>query len=223
MSTFEERKEEFLNYIKEDEEVLNRIVTDNMYTDEGKKTLGVIFTPKDDRELIVAKTLYSITADFIKLIDGVYFNEIKEIPYEENVGLKFYIDSINALKNNEEIKYDFDVKKNAEIVYSSMVAILDDAEEAYGYVAKETGFDLDDQVENTQFVIYMDKVKEYMDKVNQYNKDYKECTDEELNKALEFSLEFHKVCEKGKINYEEEKGKVLSKEMKDQINKIFDK
>ena len=223
MSTFEERKEEFLNYIKEDEEILSRIINDNINTDGGKKILGIIFTPKNDRELTVGKTFYSITSDLIKLIDDIYYDDIKEIPYEENVGLKTYINIINSLKNNEEIKYDYDIKKNAEIFYSSMVAMLDDIEEAYEYVAKETGYDLEDQVESAQFVVYMEKAKEFMDSINQNKKDYNECTDEELNIALEFSKEFHKICEKGKINYEEEKGKVLSKEMKDQINKAFDK
>ena len=214
MSTFEERKEEFLNYIKEDEEVLSRIINDNINTDGGKKILGIIFTPKNDRELTVGKTFYSITSDLIKLIDDIYYDEIKEIPYEENVGLKTYINIINSLKNNEEIKYDYDIKKNAEIFYSSMVAMLDDIEEAYEYVAKETGFDLEDQVESAQFVVYMEKAKEFMDSINQNKKDYNECTDEELNIALEFSKEFHKICEKGKV---------LSKEMKNQINKAFDK
>ena len=217
MSNFEKEKEEFLEYVRKDEDILESIVNNNMNNPEGQKTLGIMFNPSNEKELLVSKTLYAMSSASLKLVNAAYFDEIEEIPFEENEGLKNTIKTIMKLKNGEELERTFSTKDAAKYCYQYFVVLLTDMEEAMEYIAKETGFDLEDPIEGVQFSSYLDKVKEFNEggKNLSDKKDLESVSMEKLNTSYEFALEFKRLAEEGINNHKkQEEAKKLNKSKK---------
>lgn len=218
MKTFEQKKEEYLEKLKEEPELIGNLVFNNNKTEMGQRTLELLFTPKNERELQVAEIIFSITKDMTDLLENISYDEVVVPPYDENEGLKTYIKMIRSLKEtgsieSAELDEKPNPKKEARVMYDFIVAIMDDSDEAVDYIAKSTGFDLEDVVEGAQFKVYMDKCQAIMDERNNYkNRDIEDLSDYELLYGKEYSLEFHELCKCGKKDYKkEEKHKKLFK------------
>lgn len=207
MNNFEEKKVEFFKKLKSEPDVLKSIIESNNKTENGQKTNEIILTPKNERELEIGEICYTMSKDLIKLIDDVTYGEIKSIPLDENIGLKTLISLINAVKNDEK---DFKLVDEitpqylAKILYGITVGMIDDMEEAINYIASESGFDLNDEIEAAQFKIYINQFKKFSDSLNVTNKNFENCTDKDISDAKEFVEEFHKLCVEGKKDLENE-------------------
>lgn len=208
MTDFEQRREEYFKKIKSKPEILEKIIVDNYNSEKGQKTLEIIMTPRNERELDAAEILYSMTSDLIMLLESYYNDELEEITLEENKGIKAYIDIIKGLKEGKEeaslIPKEATAKEIAEILYSFVVALLFYSDDAVDYIAEKAGFDLSDDFVAQQFVVYYEKSKRIMDSGNSSEKDFEECTEEEIKAAKETAIEFHKRCEEGKKDLSKE-------------------
>ena len=226
MTSFEVKREKYFKKIKGNKQLLVRIIHDNKDTEKGQEMLEVLLTPKNEKELSVAKILYSMVSDLVLLMDRYYGDELKEIPNEENEGLKTYIKTIKRLKNNEDIKEiskDETPEHGAKVLYDFIVASLTNSEGSLEYIAEESGFNLSDDLELAQFEVYMNKAKRIMEENNLTNKKYQDCSDEEIKNAKILAEEFHKCCEEGKKDLSNKtQTESITRQLTKAIMKAFD-
>lgn len=213
MSEFEMRREEYFNVIRDNPDIINKIVADNNNTEQGKKMLEILITPKNERELDGAEILFTFISSILSLLE----NEMKEIPNEENKGFKEYIRIINGLKEGKEdselVVRDYPSRDCAKILYDSFVSFLADPYAFSEYIAKETGFDLEDEFESRQFNVYMEHAKRIMNENDVSSKNLVDCTKEEIEKSRKIVNEFSRLCQDGKVSYDDEE-KVFEKRNK---------
>jgi len=208
MTNFEQRREKYFNMIKSKPEILDKIISDNNNSEKGQKSLEVLLTPRNERELDAAEILYSMTSDTIILVDKIYNDEIEEIPLEENKGINAYVRIIKELKEGkDEAKLYTDKtspKEFAEILYGFIIGFVSNGEDIVEYIGTKSGFDMTDDFEQKQFSVYFDKARRIMDSKNASQKDLNECTDEEVANARLMAEEFHKCIEEGQKDLSKE-------------------
>ena len=200
MGDFEREREEYFKEVRKNPEIISKLVSDNESTEKGQETLKLLLIPSNERELTVAKALFSMSSDVIKLIDDIEDDEVKDIPKEENKGFNYVIETINAIKSGKEVKpiFESDIEYAAKVMYEFFVGTIDCTEDAFEYIASKTGFNLDDELESMQFSLYIDKAKSIMQNLNGQKGNLSDCSDDEIKSSLEFAKAFHKCCEEGK-------------------------
>ena len=222
MDNFEKRKIEYLKMLKSEPYIMKKIIESENKSEKGQKTIEMILTPKNEMELEIGEACFKMTKDISKLVDDIIDDEVKSILPNENAGLKVLINCVNTIKNNEEnlkstleptqedmAKKIYGIDKAtpeyvAKIMYGLVVGMVNDTEESFKYIASETGFDLNDEIEAAQFSIYINKGKQICDSLNVTNKNFENCTDDDIVKAKELVEEFHKLCKDGKKDLENE-------------------
>lgn len=207
MSTFEERKKEYLK------EVENLIKSGKTITPHDEKSAEIMFNPTNEKELDVAELLLQLLCDSFSLVEGLNFDEIKEIPNEENEGLNTYVKVMNSLKKGEKVSpiiKSISTKMFAKINYGLLVSSLVNSEESTIYIANKTGFDLDNEEDSEEFNSLFTRSKIILEAANFINKSFEECSDADIKKAQEYSNEFHRLCVEGRVDYKTETNKELS-------------
>lgn len=203
MEDFEKRREEYYEFLGNNLDVLTKIIEDNKHNEENKKTIKIILHPKDIKELYVAETIFTMAKTHIELLTCYYSETLKEIPIEENDGVNFLIRIINALKNNEnvlDIIKDINVSEIARLSLLQTIALLGDPNDIKMYIAKNTGYNFEDESEVKDFEEKFAKACSAFNKRDV--KDYRECTQEELENSRKYAKEFAKCFEDTKMTRE---------------------
>ena len=144
-------------------------------------------------------------------------NNLLTIANNIRKGFKEYIRIINGLKEGKEdselVVRDYQSRDCAKILYDSFVSFLSDPYAFSEYIAKETGFDLEDEFESRQFNVYMEHAKRIMNENDVSSKNLVDCTKEEIEKSRKIVNEFSRLCQDGKASYDDEE-KVFEKRNK---------
>ena len=202
---FKQRQEEYLTKIKNNPDIINKIIIDKD-TEEGKRSIEVIFNPKNEKELFVAEAMFSMTTNILDLFEKIRNGEIETIPNNENTGLRLYIEVIDALKNNEKEYAEYLVKSTspkeiARMLYETIIAFTtDDPYDCIKYIANESGFDCKTEYEIIDFYDYYEQAKELIDKNGNLSKDLEDCTTEDFELVDEVVNEFSRLCKKERHN-----------------------
>jgi hypothetical protein len=207
MTSFEERKKEYLEKIGSNPEVLKRIIKDTRKSNRESEMIAIMTRPETERDLLIAKTLFLVTNDAMNLMNDVVNGTVKSIPMEENEGIKSYVEELKTLKginNSSPSVNERTPKEEAKKMYGLIVAITDYGRSAIDYIAYQAGFNLEDQNELSQFLVFMDVLKITNGDTSIANVDFQICSDEEINQVKELAEEFHQLCISGRKEFEEE-------------------
>lgn len=202
--TFEEKREEYYNLLRNNLELLYKIIEDNK---NKEKSLEILLTPKNDRELEIAKCIFSYFNSFLNFVNNINDDKIKNIDIENNKSLDLLIEVINTLKeeNKEKIneleKYlskTIDPLFMAKLMYDSTISFSINAEEVQGYIMYKTGFDPSDELDNIRFQIYINRANKmiYKNKID-FKLDESNIDSNEVTSTLIMINEFNRLCEDG--------------------------
>ena len=101
MDDFIKRKKDYLQKLKENPRVLQKLTVNE---GDPQKMMMMVLDPKNEEELKIVDTLITFFIDILDLVHRAAMKEVKEIPLEENVGISYYIEVINALKDEKEVR-----------------------------------------------------------------------------------------------------------------------
>lgn len=201
MTKFEERKKAYLEAIQEKADVLLTLYENNNNNEQGKESLRLILSPKNEKEFAAAIFLFSMSEDMMGIINDSIDDNLRSIPKEKNEGYNYLIREIEALKVGKKIDKKLSPEMGARIIYDFTIGCMLDSSDMTDYIAERTGFDLAVDSSSEKFYLYMDQAKEMLNQNSGViKKSLDECTEEELEIAKEFVKEFHKCCFKGKIS-----------------------
>ena len=202
--SFEERKREHLETLKDDVKSLTILTLGAPFDDVAKDMLKIITNPKDDRELKIAKITWSITKDTILLKEDIELNRAKPLPVRESAYFGALIDIINCLKEDDlekayEVRNEVFLKQGGKLAYEMLVK--QDRrylQEAFGYVAMKCGYNIVSEEEGKELVDYVTRAKEIMsDNNDDYTKkspyDY---DDYDIEKASNVATGLHEIVSK---------------------------
>lgn len=218
MKSFEEKREEYFNEMKSDSDFLMSVMATK--DNQDQKTMEVLFTPKNDQELEIAKVLYRYISDSIRVtlraLEGAYEEDTEWNP-KESPYFNLYEGLIKGLMKNGEIDKSlidpachYRGRESALLTYDMLTGFVSHVDEAYETLAEDCGIDFDDDFSAIQFKLYFDRIKEYIETnseapiSNLFDK-------EKFSNFKSFVEEFHELCTQDKGKEQEEKGPRLSR------------
>ena len=191
MKSFEERKKEYFEKLRNDSYVWNAIINDP----NNINILGILIDPKDDKELELGEYYYNMMCDLRNLIEESFGSDDKKIAIEENAGVKYAIKCINLSKESKE-KYkeyisNLTPSEVAEIMYSFTIGMITDIEELYLYIAHKVGVDFNNPVELAKMNMSLKSSNLLLDKnIPDFT------TEEGIIFFKEYVNKFHELCTK---------------------------
>lgn len=203
MKNFETRKQEYLNKLKENEELIERLIGSNN-TPISEQNVKTILSPNNEKELNVAEITFTIFKDTNDLLDAIKEGRIKELPFEDNEALNIIISIMKDIKTTGTVdkeKYTKIVEeKVGKILYGYMIASLTDGSGMLDYVANSVGYDLDDQVDFVKFTCDFILAKQVLNVEKETNfGTIDNVTKRDIEDMKMFSEQFHEVCKEGII------------------------
>ena len=100
MENFKEKREAYLEMLEENKELKRQMLAETISMNEPRR-VEIFLNPANEKELLFSETLFTFYKDVKDLTRRVDTGEIKDIPVEENDGLKAIIKMFKALLNNE--------------------------------------------------------------------------------------------------------------------------
>jgi len=204
METFEDRKRNYLNGLNEHIDILVSLVNK-----EHNKMTEIILDPKNDGELMVANATIQMIIDMKELVENIEDGMVKPIDMKSSYVVNLFIRIIKALmsRNQEEVNNcylelkDTNIKDAAKLIYEMMVVFVVDPDKTIEYIANESGFNIDNEVDAARFQLYLQKANEITNKKKAIDTENIDANDEmQINEYVAFTNELHKLCEEGKIN-----------------------
>ncbi len=199
MDDFIRRKKEYLQKLKDNPQVLNKITVNK---GDPQKMMMMVLDPKNEEELRIVDSLITFFIDILDLLHRAAMKEVKEIPLEENVGISYYIEVINALKDEKEVRTvdKLTPEEGAKILYAFLAGMINDSDATIIYIAEKTGFDLKDEIQAKLLELYLNLANKAFEK----NSNFVETTEESpnrsnLDESVAFCELFHQLCEEGKL------------------------
>lgn len=196
MKDFNERKKEYLNKLRENIYILDKITVDK---GDPQGLMEKLLDPKDEEELKMMNMIITLFIDIFDLKERSSVGDVKKILLEENIGINYYIDIINKLKLKKDINLFEKINsiEAAEILYGFLTGTVSNSHEAICYIAEKTGFNLDDEIELRRFELYLDKANALFEKNNEFTSPINEKVD--IEDSFAFCKKFHELCEEGKL------------------------
>ena len=136
MDDFIKRKKDYLQKLKENPRVLQKLTVNE---GDPQKMMMMVLDPKNEEELKIVDTLITFFIDILDLVHRAAMKEVKEIPLEENVGISYYIEVINALKDEKEVRTvdKLTPEEGAKILYEFLTGMINDSDETLIYIAEK--------------------------------------------------------------------------------------
>ena len=213
MKSFEEKRENYFNEMKNDFDFFMSVMSNK--GNQNQDAMKILFTPKNEQELEIATTLYMYISDEIKVTKKLFEESSKdrnEWKPEESPFTQLYEILIKGLskdgtidKNIIDPVCNYRGKESAVLLYDMITVFLVHPSETFEYLAKKCVIDLEDELSVSQFNLYSDRIKEYIDTNSE--SPVTSINDETAFKHFKiFAEEFHKLCSQDK-----EKGPKLLK------------
>ena len=226
MKSFEEQKKEYFNKLEKYGEFLKQLSEKK----ENKELVSILLLPKDEKELEFANHYIMFLEDTIGVVSNAMCENLVKINLNDNIFIKYMIDTINSLYSNNSIeeikkikkKYDgTDPKTTAQVIYEMYVILSSDPEEMGKFICDKCGFDMTNQVQLMQLNLLMVQAKESLEiglNSNIYDK-------EGMDVFILFADYFHDFYMKGVIDHSNpEVDELLADYFEEETdNKIFTK
>ena len=203
MKSFEEKREEYFNEMKSDSDFIMSVMATK--DNQDQKTMEVLFTPKNDQELEIAKVLYRYISDSIRVtlraLEGAYEEDTEWNP-KESPYFNLYEGLIKGLMKTGEIDKSlidpachYRGRESALLTYDMLTGFVSHVDEAYETLAEDCGIDFDDDFSAIQFklldgpsLLFENRLKAILTKKNFEFKD-DENLDEQLVDAVAFAIQ----------------------------------
>ena len=200
MENFDTRKKEYLDYLRKNLYLLDKMSFKNNPEIEDKM-IELLLNPSDENELKYANSVVGFISDIDDLEQRCKTGRIKIIPLPENRGINLLIDIINAYKNKAEIESVFVENQlmSADIIYGTAVAYMADIENTIEYMIKECGLDIHNEIDLKLFQLYLDKASAVMKFGDSPDISHSFLKVDNVEQAYTLFTDFHKLCEEGKI------------------------
>ena len=208
---FFERRDNYYNKMRQHPEVLTEMLKrfekeDKYDSSEIIEAKRVIFHPADEEELEFDVALCDALINIKALTDSLP-SEIRSINIEDNYGLSYYINIVNAVKNNDNVnevmKEELTPELIAKILYSFIVATVVDSEGTFEYVANKIGLNLENDFDREQLIVYTEEAFKIINVPDFSFSGDTEKKQMELESVIKFTKEFNKLYEEGRIPEEE--------------------
>lgn len=200
MEDFKTRKAEYLKKLRNNPKIASEIIKNLDDSESDQKTIGIVIAPANDKELALADYLFSFMSESDSLEKDIFNDEIEKIPNEENESIELFSDIINVTKNGEEFSSIAlsNPEYLAKVLYQFYVSYISDTENFRDAVAQKTGFNLDNKIEATMFLIHFDKAVEIFKKQFDTKQDIMNCTSEDIEESNRLLNEFKRLHKEGK-------------------------
>lgn len=202
--SFKEKKEAYLKMLDEDKELKSKMSAEILSMAEPRR-MEIFLNPANEKELMFSETIITFYKDIIDLTNRVDTGEIKDIPIEENDGLKAIIKMFNAMLNNDTdvrlIDSSLSQEEQAKTVYELLVS-LKDGDLLINEVNNSIGFNYLSIFDQMKVLKAWERFPDYL-RVSAFtttNKTIDEYIDTELNDLVIFTDTFHDYCENGKLD-----------------------
>lgn len=200
MKNYLERKEKYLNKVKEHPDVI-AFLAKNVKNEDDKKQLMIALFPSNEKELTYAELYFDFTCDYISYEEKSKKGEVKLIPLEENEGINMLVEVINNLKNGDynHKKYPESFNKRAKICYELFNGTTANIFDTYEYILEKCNIDRNDEGEIELLSTYLDMAEDLcFNDLLPFNVKNNVITDEVIENSIIFNREFHRLCEEGK-------------------------
>lgn len=202
---FEKRKQEYLERINSNEEILNEMKEHFRKSfKDAEDRIELIVNPKNEKELLLAEPLYTFFVDMLLLTKRIDNEEVIEIPFEESEGVQILTNSIRAIMNGDEDITIFDStlppKVLAKHIYEVFVSMAD-SDGLSNYIMEKLEINPRSLKELVSYLNAWLKFTEILQKFKSndpLSTDILNYTEEDLNRINEFTDAFHELCENGK-------------------------
>lgn len=205
MESFEQRKNQYFNKLKENIEIVEQMTNnDNSDKENNKKTLEMLLMPTTEQELQFDNLMIDFMSDMRSLTDDIVNDNVKDIDLSICEVVKFYAKIIVVLKNEdntmiEELKNALGDLRNpkaiAKLYYELIVAFGSNPDETVESIMTEAGFDVDDELSLLQFQIYLNKANEITNSKQSEKFDVNNPVQIEF--LSEFTKEFNRIYKSG--------------------------
>ena len=222
MSTFEESKKEYLERLSTNMDFVNHLIEQK--DESSRKTAKLLLDPRNERELRVANGTLTQKEDMVALTEAVLCGNVEEIPLEENKGIGFLINIINALVDQQNMAANAnapvdlkatlkhrleplnDPKEIARICYSLISGLAAKPIETVEYIQGKVKIDFENEIETAKFKLYLQESQAAIQSAAPNpTAPSADMTDEGVETFEAYVNEFHELCEKG-IQKGDEKG-----------------
>lgn len=223
MKTFEERKEEYLDKLSNNMEIIYKLMLS--VDEKSLRTARLMLDPSTDKELRLANGIVSYTEDMKELVEAAACGNVDPIPIEENEGITFLANIIQAMyeaskekkpkEAAEEIakklEGNMDPKAMARMYYDLLVGLITSPDEMYDYMQNKTTIDYTDKLEAAKFRLFMRESQTALESVTPTSTIGTEFTEEQLEIFEAYVEEMHSLCQKGiKKNNKENRPSIKS-------------
>ncbi len=199
MKSFEEKKQEYMECLRQNTFILSNIKTDN------PDIVGIILDPKTERELLIAQSIITFTTDSIDLMENLSDIEVSDEDFENSISINLFVNIIYALKENDKAEIEriknylstnIDPEYAARMMYDFIIVFGCDMQRSIDEIAKRSGFDLEDELSRLQFINYLAKANE----INNSNKkkDFDLSNNDLVDSSIKMINIFHEICESKK-------------------------
>ena len=166
--SFEERKKLYLNNINEHPDYKKQILENEKNSYKGKV---IIIDPRTEKELEFAESFFEM---YLIIKELFHCHYIEQKNYESMELVNLFSEFIIALKNRNEKRVE-DMKKMIELYlsiefisklyYQFMELKIIDMEGFMSYLCEKCGFDANDELSISQFLVYYEYVEKVFDKI----------------------------------------------------------
>jgi hypothetical protein len=201
---FETRKKEYIDKLRENTDILNSI------KESDKETVDILVFTKNERQLLLAEHMFTLIKDMFELVEDSSFDfDGDKIDLDSSMIINLFVELILAFKNNDTSKIEeiktrlktLNMKDAAKMTYETIVIFTNSSDEALETIADKCGFDLEDELSIISFQHLFEKANE-ITKSNDSNLDSQniQISDDNVEQFIEYSSEFHALCEEGKLD-----------------------
>ena len=199
MKSFEEKKQEYMECLRQNTFILSNIKTDN------PDIVGIILDPKTERELLIAQSIITFTTDSIDLMENLSDIKVSDEDFENSISINLFVSIIYALKENDKAEIEriknylstnIDPEYAARMMYDFIIVFGCDMQRSIDEIAKRSGFDLEDELSRLQFINYLAKANE----INNSNKkkDFDLSNNDLVDSSIKMINIFHEIYESKK-------------------------
>ena len=207
MKSFEERKNEYLDRLRLNIDVVEKFLYDEKYQkyfELNPNSAHNFLMPETEDKLKFANLCLCFAIDLISFVEDLSNDNIEKIDIEKSELLNFYVESINAIKNRDEfrikgLRYIYANRNldetGAKLFYEENVIFKTQAIDFVDQVQKKSGFKTKyDKLETLQFRMLLN---ELITKITASQDVKKPKVTDDLDGYANFVCEFHKLYNKG--------------------------
>ena len=209
MYDFESERKMYLKRLERNTGLLDKLLEDNDL--DSLKFARVLLRPKNAKELTVADCTVKLEEDTDRLKKAAETNSIEKVSIEESAGIKAFMKVLKCLYNDEEIDKErvirilsdnesgeVSLRDYAKKLFEIYAFFTGDIEECLDYISKVLNISKDSIIDLylVRLLINQALAIIFESQPNKKRYDVDSLTDKDVEELVEFTDEFHNLCEK---------------------------